>query len=76
MKPLGGIMNRYTEEQLTRFMGILKALKLTKEEIFGICTFMKTEEMMMEVLEEMEKKDFKLTKQEIMNIVGEVVKKH
>ena len=69
-------MNRHTEEQLTRFMGILKALKLTKEEIFGICTFMKTEEMMMEVLEEMEKKDFKLTKQEIMNIVGEVVKKH
>lgn len=69
-------MNRHTEKQLTRFMGILKALKLTKEEIFEICTFIKTEEMMMEVLEEMEKKDFKLTKQEIMNIVGEVVKKH
>ena len=57
-------MNEYTEKQLTSFMGILKALNLTKEEILGICSFLETEEMMITMLDRLEEKDFKLTPQE------------
>ena len=69
-------MNEHTSQQITRFMGILKELGLTKEEIFGICTFLKTEEMMIEMVDILESKDFKTTPQETMNICGQVIKKH
>ena len=69
-------MNEYTEKQLTSFMGILKALNLTKEEILGICSFLETEEMMITMLDRLEEKDFKLTPQETMNICGGVIKEY
>lgn len=67
-------MNKHTEEQLTRFMGILKALKVPKEQIFGICSCLKTEEMMMDMIRRLKAKDFKLTPQETMNICAGVIK--
>lgn len=69
-------MNKHTEEQLTRFMGILKALKVPKEQIFGICSFLKTEDMMLEMLDRLEAKDFKMTPQEAMNICAGVIEEN
>ncbi len=66
-------MNEHTQMQLTRFMGILKALKLTKDDIFGICSFLRTEEMMMEMVRRLKAKDFKVTPQEAMNICCQVI---
>lgn len=69
-------MNKHTEDQLTRFMGILKALKVPKEQIFGICSFLKTEDMMMEMIRRLKAKDFKVTPQEAMNICTGVIKEN
>ena len=69
-------MNKHTETQLMRFMGILKALGLTKEEILGICSTLKTENMMIEMVNRMEAKNFKLTPRETMNICGQVIKEN
>ena len=69
-------MNKHTQEQLTRFMGILKALKVPKEQIFGICSFLETEEMMMEMVRRLKAKDFKVTSQEAINICVGVIKEN
>ena len=69
-------MNQHTEEQLTRFMGILKALKVPKEQIFGICSFLKTEKMMIEMVERLKTKEFKVSPQEAMNICAGVIKEN
>ncbi|MBR7132352.1 MAG: hypothetical protein IKD04_02360 [Clostridia bacterium] len=69
-------MNEHTTRQITRFMGILKAMGLTKEEIFGICSLMKTEEMPWEIIQRLKAKDFKVTPQETMNICGQVIKEN
>ena len=69
-------MNEHTEKQLIEFMSILKTLELTETEIIGICSMLKTEDMLFEMLDKMEEKDFKLTPQETMNICGGVIKAH
>lgn len=69
-------MNEHTEKQLIEFMSILKALKLSETEILGICSMLKTEDMLFEMLDKMEEKDFKLTRQETVNICGGVIKAH
>ena len=69
-------MNEHTEKQLIEFMSILKALKLSKIEILGICSMLETEDMLFEMLDKMKEKDFKLTPQETMNICGDVIKAH
>lgn len=69
-------MNEHTEKQLIEFMSILKALELTETEILGICSMLKTEDMLFEMLDKMEEKDFKLTRQETVNICGGVIKAH
>ena len=69
-------MNEHTEKQLIEFMSILKALKLIETEILGICSMLKTEDMLFEMLDKMEEKDFKLTRQETVNICGGVIKAH
>lgn len=69
-------MNQHTFNQITRFMGVLKNFDLTKDEIFMITSMMQTEDMMLEVVDGLEEKDFKATNQEVMNIVGKVVKAH
>ena len=47
-------MNEHTEKQLIEFMSILKALELTETEILGICSMLKTEDMLFEMLDKME----------------------
>ena len=69
-------MREPPEQQYIEFMSILKALKLSKIEILGICSMLKTEDMLFEMLDKMEEKDFKLTRQETMNICGHVIKAH
>ena len=69
-------MNKHTEEQLTRFMGILKALGVDKEQIFGICSLLETEDMMLEIVDRLESREFQLTPQETMNICGGVIKEY
>ena len=69
-------MNEHTEKQLIEFMSILKALELTETEILGICSMLKTEDMLFEMLDKMKEKDFKLTRQETVNICGGVIKAH
>ena len=69
-------MNEHTSNQLTRFMSILKTLKLSKEEILGICSLLETEEMMVEMVRRLRAKDFQLTPQETMNICCGVIKEH
>ena len=69
-------MNEHTEKQITTFMRILIALGLNETEILGICAMLKTEDMLFEMLDKMEEKDFKLTPQETMNICGGVIKAH
>ena len=67
-------MNDYTAKKIQAFMGILKHCGLKKEEIFGIVSMMKTEEMVQEIVNQLESKDFKTTPQETMNICGQVIK--
>ncbi len=69
-------MREPTEKQYIEFMSILKALKLSKIEILGISSMLETEDMLFEMLDKMEEKDFKLTPQETMNICGGVIKAH
>ncbi len=69
-------MREPTEKQYIEFMSILKALKLSKIEILGICSMLETEDMLFEMLDKMKEKDFKLTPQETMNICGGVIKAH
>ena len=69
-------MNKHTEKQLTRFMSILKYCNLSKEEIFSICSMMKTEQMLVDIVKILEEKDFKTTHQETMNICSQVIKKN
>ena len=69
-------MREPTEKQYIEFMSILKALKLSKIEILGICSMLETEDMLFEMLDKMKEKDFKLTPQETMNICGGVIEAH
>ena len=69
-------MNDYTQLQMMRFMGILKAMKLTKDQVLGICSFMKKEEMVTEILQRLKEKKFKTNPQETMNICTAVIKEN
>lgn len=69
-------MNEHTRKQLTHFMGILKCLGLEKEDIFAICSALETEDMLIEIVDRLEAKDFKVTPQETMNICCQVIKEH
>ena len=69
-------MNNYTKKKIQAFMGLLEHCGLNKEEIFGICSLMKSEEMVQQIVDELEKKKFQTTHQETMRICAEVIKKH
>ncbi len=69
-------MNEYTTKKLQAFMRMLMKLGLSKEEVCGISSLMKTEEMMLEIVDRLEAKDFKLTPQETINICGQVIKEN
>ena len=69
-------MNEYTSNKIRAFMHILKELGLNKTEICGICSLLKTEEMLQEMLNRLESKEFKTTPQETMNICSQVIKEN
>ena len=69
-------MNEYTSKKIGAFMGILKKLGLQKEEIFAICSLLKTEEMLQEMLNRLEKENFKTSPQETLNICSQVIKEY
>ena len=69
-------MNEYTKEKLEAFMQILIKLGLSKDQVCGICSSLKTEDMMLEMLDRLEERDFKLTPQETINICCAVIKEN
>ena len=69
-------MNEHTQKQLTRFMSVLKHMGLTKEEIFGICRLMKSEDMPWEIMTRLRDLNFNASRQETLNICGQVIKKY
>ena len=69
-------MNEYTKKKIMAFMRILTKIGLEKEQVLGICSFLKTEEMMLEMIDRLEEKDFKVTPQEAMNICCAVIKEN
>ena len=69
-------MNEHTRKQLTDFMSILKCLGLEKDDIIGICSFLETEDMLIEIVQRLKAKDFKVTPQETMNICCQVIKEY
>ena len=69
-------MNEYTQKKIGAFMQILTRLGLDQEQVCGICSSLKTEEMMIEMLDRLEAKDFKVTPQEAINICAGVIKEN
>ena len=69
-------MNKHTENQIEDFMQILIELKLEETQILGICSMLKTEDRLFEMLNRMKAKEFKLTPRETMNICGQVIKEN
>ena len=67
-------MNKPTNNQLTQFMCILQCLGMEKQEILQITTLLKTEKHLTEVVNRLEKNEFKVTPQEVMNICSQVIK--
>ena len=67
------MMNEYTRNKIEAFMEVLIELGLEKDHVCGICSMMKTEEMMLEILDRLEAREFKLTPQETLNICGKVI---
>ena len=57
-------------------MGILRALKVPKDQIFGICSFLDTEEMAAEMLRRLKAKDYQVTPQETINICCGVIEEY
>lgn len=69
-------MNKHTEAQLKDFMTILKTLNVEKKQIIGICSMMKNEEMVLEIVKRLKKENFQLTPQETVNICSQVIKEN
>lgn len=69
-------MNEYTAKKIRAFMRILKKLGLEKDDIIGICSFLETEDMMIEMVDRLEAKDFKLTPEEAYQICCQVIKEY
>ena len=69
-------MYKPTEEQLVQFMKILIRIGLEKDQIMGLCCFLKSDDMMNEMVNRLKAKEFKVTPQEAMNICVGVVKEN
>ena len=68
-------MEDYLEKMIGAFVGILKNLGFSKEEVMGIGAFVgENEQMMTEIVDRLEEKQFKVTTQEAMNIIAQVIK--
>ena len=65
------------DEKLTEiekiFIRILDNLGLSVEEIMGVIAIIKTEEQMDKIVDRLEEKQFKVTTQEAMNIIAQVI---
>lgn len=67
-------MEDYLEKMIGAFVGILKNLGFSKEEVIGIGAFVgENEQMMTEIVDRLEEKQFKVTTQEAMNIIAQVI---
>lgn len=67
-------MEDYLEKMIGAFVGILKNLGFSKEEVMGIGAFVgENEQMMTEIVDRLEEKQFKVTTQEAMNIIAQVI---
>ena len=68
------------DEKLTEieriFIRILDNLGLSVEEIMGVIAIIKTEEQMDKIVDRLEEKQFKVTTQEAMNIIAQVIKEN
>lgn len=69
-------MKEPAKTQQVNFMRILIKLGLNKNEVCGITSLLKTEDMLMDALDRLGKKNFKVTPQETMNICGQVIKEN
>lgn len=70
-------MEDYLEKMIGAFVGILKNLGFSKEEVMGIGAFVgENEQMMSEIVDRLEEKQFKVTTQEAMNIIGQVIEEN
>ena len=68
-------MEDYLGKMIGAFVGILKNLGFSKEEVIGIGAFVgENEQMMTEIVDRLEEKQFKVTTQEAMNIIAQVIK--
>lgn len=66
-------MNEYTEEKLAAFMNLLKHYKVPKETIFGICSFLETEEIMQEMVNRLLEKGLEASPEEAEQICLRVI---
>ena len=69
-------MSEPTERQMKAMVGILKKLGLTWYEVEGIITFINSQEILLEMVDRLEVKDFKLTPRETVNICGQVLEEY
>lgn len=63
-----------TENQTMNFMSVLIKLGLNENEVCGIVSAIKSESMLIEMLDKMEENNFKLTPRQTMNICCQVIK--
>ena len=66
-------MNKPTERQMKAMVGILKKLGLTWDEVEGIITFIDSKEMLIEMVDRLEAKSFKLTPRQTKDICYQVM---
>lgn len=63
-------MNEPTEKQMNAFVRLLAKLDLTWDELEGIITFINSQEILLETVDRLEARDFKLTSRETVNNCG------
>ena len=69
-------MNEYTAKKIRAFMRILKKLGVSKDEICGICSLLKTEDMLLEIVDRLEERNFKLSPEETVDLCLKIIAKH
>ena len=69
-------MTEYMEKKIEAFMSILIQLGLDADSVMGISSMMDNEDMMIEIVDRLEAKDFKVSPQETLNICGQVIEEN
>lgn len=66
-------MNEYTETKISALMGMLISLKVPKNSVIGIISFLKTEKMANEIFQALKKSGEKTTPEEAEAICLKVI---